>query len=369
MPNSFTIAVHGLPVPDNMAAGKDIESVDWRALTGCINHAHAHAHAQPVWAQAWGDSQHQRGGVTVQTLQPLRVPILSTAHTTMTCEIYATVGVTGGGTVYFTSSNTGSIAVVPVAASGYHSATLTGIGTTKTYDTLFVYVQATSGTIIVTDLAVNIDPLTSPLTTSVVDSAGGEFLPFGDSLVEANHALSAALGRQAVDNLNVLNKRPRSIYAWAGLVTTGLTPAASRQAASPYMQRTTNGHFVTAHLGAQRHGVDYTAHAYVMPHSTNTTYLRIVNGQFPAPGTPRVRGGRVEEIVVATGTAATWVTATFPLVDTTFGRRGPLYAAPGVDRVTTYVAVDVVPWANSTPPDAPPRQSNARVYSLTVMGR
>lgn len=369
MANTFSLTTHGLPNPEQMSTGKDVESDEWRALTGTINHVHANLWAQPVWSQGWPSNQHQRGGGAKQnTSHPLAIPILSAGHTTVTCEVYATIGATGGGTIYVTSANTGNMATIVVNSTGYHSATLGGIGTTAVYDRLTVSIAAATGTITVNELFVGFDALTSPLTSNVIgETSGGAFYPHGEAIVGTEFPVPSALGYQVIDNLRELNTRNRSITAWAGLITTDLTPSTSKRDASPYMQRTVNGHFITSHRGAQAQGVNYSLRAYVQPHSTSATYIRVSNGKW-SPDGQRIRGSRVESITVAAGAAATWVSATFPLVDSLFGEQ-PIYSVPGVDYTTTWLGISIIPWANSAPPTATPDGTNARIMSISMWGR
>ena len=363
MANTFASAP--IPDPNDYTAGQDILASEWRALTGAINYVHAHMYAQPVIAQGWvapsgATSQVLRAGAAKADIAEWAIPRLTTKHAQVKCEVYARGGAVNGGTVYFYNSATGNEKQVVVAAGGpaYASNTLT-VDTTKTTTRIVMRIGAVGGTVAVDDVSVSYVALTSPLATS----KAGNFEPHGEVAQGADYTLSAERGYRVATNLRDFRPRVRALMNISGITTTNITGAANKQACSPYLPGNFRmRQYVTTHMGKLGiGGTDYQLYVKVNPHSTDTSYIRVITSLTPDFVNAEEIDTQVLEVAPAVS-GATWKTMSFRFPEG--------YAIPGVAYPTVAIGISNYGWIGQTyPPEwANDSSTTARILSMLIYG-
>lgn len=378
MSNTYDISAHGLPDPDAMAPGNAIKTAEIRALTGCINHAFAQVYAQPVVSQSWPAKFLERSAGAKADLAEWRVPRLTALHTTLWCEVYAAGGGVNGGTVYFTSAASGSVATIPVAGGGAYAfaGTTLSVGSLATYDDITMSIAASGGTVTITDLHVSTMLYTSPIAqggttttfrTGVTPVTTALFTPCGNVAATADYPLTSSRGRRMLDSLEAIRNGVRQVFCFSGLETSNITGGNNAAEAHPWMGQDVYQQSVPVWTGAANSGARFVMHVKVSPSSTDTTAI-ILRAGSESGVTPNS-----DQVISITASAAgdTWATTTFSVPDNRDGGR----SIRGLDWPMVTLSVYPAEW-DATTKAVPMNVANAlltktttaRIKSISVWG-
>lgn len=220
MTNSFTVPLAGNNArlePDAFIAGKDIS--DLQSQLGKIgrlqNYIHAYHGTGAIITQHFEDGIFYYSSATLREVCRWRIPVISANHKTIKITLK---GTGTNGNAIFTLSNNSSAGSKSFTfnSSKYDQGSIALASVSAEYSYLILEVQHT---IQIDYLCIEYLPLSSPLAESRVNAVymNGFFYPCGDDSFDADQPLSSALGQQLINNIRVLQKRPRMLFCASGL--------------------------------------------------------------------------------------------------------------------------------------------------------
>lgn len=226
MANTFVLPTSGagaVPSPDAVVSGQTVASETIEKLTQLVNFTHAHLGCSPVVSQGFQDSVFS---VIVKPSDPnciWRIPVPSDAHQTLVLLVKARLNNVGSGSIKFTENENGNTATISITSnvSTWYRATMSTGSQSNDYLEIDALASHTGSTGTIIDyISIHWLPLTSPLAAGQVDQnhySNLKITPLGEDRSGADYPLASARGKNLVQTLRALAKRPRPLFAWSGL--------------------------------------------------------------------------------------------------------------------------------------------------------
>jgi len=219
MTNSYILPLEGNNAqlePDAFNSTRDISNLDNQLskLGKLQNYNFAYLGTGPIITQHFEDGVFYYSGTTRIACQ-WRIPTLSANHKSINITLKGT-GTSGNALFTLSNASSSNTKNFVFNSSKYDQGSITLASVSAEYSLLTLTV---SGVIQLDYLSVEYLPLTSPLAESKVSAIymNGFFYPFGDSTFLSNQPLSSAIGQQLINNLRILQRRPRVLFCASGL--------------------------------------------------------------------------------------------------------------------------------------------------------
>lgn len=219
MTNSYILPLEGNNAqlePDAFNSTRDISNLDNQlSKVGKLqNYNFAYLGTGPIITQHFEDGVFYYSGTTRIACQ-WRIPTLSANHKSINITLKGT-GTSGNALFTLSNASSSNTKNFVFNSSKYDQGSITLASVSAEYSLLTLTV---SGVIQLDYLSVEYLPLTSPLAESKVSAIymNGFFYPFGDSTFLSNQPLSSAIGQQLINNLRILQRRPRVLFCASGL--------------------------------------------------------------------------------------------------------------------------------------------------------
>lgn len=219
MTNSYILPLEGNNAqlePDAFNSTRDISNLDNQlSKVGKLqNYNFAYLGTGPIITQHFEDGVFYYSGTTRIACQ-WRIPTLSANHKSINITLKGT-GTSGNALFTLSNASSSNTKNFVFNSSKYDQGSITLASVSAEYSLLTLTV---SGVIQLDYLSVEYLPLTSPLAESKISAIymNGFFYPFGDSTFLSNQPLSSAIGQQLINNLRILQRRPRVLFCASGL--------------------------------------------------------------------------------------------------------------------------------------------------------
>lgn len=299
MTNSFTLPLAGNSArlePDAFIAGRDISDLQNQLgkLGRLQNYIHAYHGTGAIITQHFEDGIFYYSSATLRTACRWRIPAISANHKTIKITLK---GTGTNGRAIFTLSNNSSTGSKDFTfnSSKYDQGSITLASVSAGYSHLILEVQ---NTIQLDYVCIEYLPLSSPLAESKVNAVymNNFFYPFGDDSFDADQPLSSALGQQLINNIRVLQKRPRMLFCASGLDLPETTTSPTFGLVRPQRGLTVNDLFALntnfiSWYNRNRLGFTYKLAMYVQNTTAHDFSFSVYNRQ----------------ITITAGTTAQWV--------------------------------------------------------------
>lgn len=281
MANTFSAPISGsglVPSPDAVISGKIIENNTIERLANMVNFTHAQLGCSPVVSQGWPDQTFQVTGTPVKPNARWRIPVPSNAHSTLLIHCKAFNSLNNGTlTIEEQTNNNTTVINLSSADRWYESALIVG-AQAGTYVEITATAAATAGTTIISFISLQWEPLSSPLSSGVVESKHSPFniTPMGAARSGADNPLSSARGVALAATLQELSKRPRSFFCWSGLQFVDLATAQNTMLPDDFTSKSVRAR---KWGGSRAREHEYEAHIYAATHGNGDDRLIIWRGE------------------------------------------------------------------------------------------
>ena len=279
MANTFVLPTSGagaVPSPDAVVSGQVIESETIEKLTQLVNFTHAHLGCSPVVSQGYQGAVFSVLGTPADYNCIWRVPVPSDAHQTLVILVKAKLNNVGTGSIVFTeaeNSNTATVNITSNVATWYRATLSTGSQSNDYAEITAKAIHSGSTGTIIEYISLHWLPLTSPLAAGQVDQhhfGTLQITPLGENRSGADYPLASARGKNLVQTLRALAKRPRPLFAWSGLQR--VASARAPKTMLPDMFREFRA-LIRAWGGSRDRDHEYTAYAFAATHGNGDDRL------------------------------------------------------------------------------------------------
>jgi len=228
MSNSYT-SPPVLVDPSRVTAGLTLRTTEISKLGELENYSFALGGCVDVVAQSWGVSVFRSAATSKTDLCQWSIPRPSNLHNTfkffVSCHRSASGNKVGGRLTFPLSGNTYESEIVITDTNRYGSVfeelTISVTGTeTETFCRLTLFIECSSGFVEIANVNGRWSPLSSPLTTGVLQQGTDAFTPQGINRLGADRPLSARFGVETINNITTIRKRGRTLFNWSGAFNT-----------------------------------------------------------------------------------------------------------------------------------------------------
>jgi hypothetical protein len=225
MSNSFT-SPPLLTDPARCTAGLTIRTTEIARLADSQNYSFAYGGTHNVVSQSWVESCFRYNTTSSTKVCEWYIPRPSREHSSFVFRLNAFSSASGNqftAQITFALSGNTYSTTDTITDSGRYSSQFDDVTVSITADEaeeyciLSLYLNCVSGGIIdVCEVQGSWDNLSSPLSAGVLQQAGDDFIPQGQSRQGADLPLSARFGVQTLNNIVTLRKRGRVLLNWSG---------------------------------------------------------------------------------------------------------------------------------------------------------
>jgi hypothetical protein len=236
MSNSFTTPPQ-LADETTVVAGLPIAKGAVTLMSETMNYLWHYGSTTNVLSQAWADGQFVQRGTSLVEMAEWMIPVISNDHH----ELEVIVIAKGSGTIRLELEGATTAQVTDEVSSigaGPHLVRLSLILGTPTDEhltlsMLVAHISGDSARHEIQSIMARWVPLASPVTAGARYRLNDKFVPFGIDRVGNDYPLSSRWGVNALNNVELLRKRPVVYLTWSGIQNLDSAPTREDDPAPP----------------------------------------------------------------------------------------------------------------------------------------